>query len=721
MAVQTMPAALAGERPLSTQEKLQRSDATACINRTGKRTLCDSHAHVGIFFDGTNNNREQDTPKLSHTNIAVLSNAYRNEPTNGYFNFYVPGVGTPFPEIGEPGESADGKSQGAGGDARINWALIRVLNAMYFSIFGRSMPQFEGDKIKAICTTAPLHDRMLNTAANLIGKKRYFTSSGLLMQLEAALKSKPPKKLTLVNLSVFGFSRGAAQARAFCHFLQHILLRTADGGKTYTLAGVPCRIQFLGPFDSVASVGMADSSPLWRGLGGWANGTQEIVPCVERTVHLCAAHEIRINFPLSTVRIGDSPVYPANALEKVYPGAHSDVGGGYAPKDQGKAVRGRACLLSQMPLNDMYNEARASVVPLMSLDELRKGQKDAVIADLKIDPECATLFNAYLTWSAAAAGPTIEEMLNSHMQFYWRWRIKHLDDMATLPSYARASRQDQVDLWESNGDFSSDVKQALGLHQLREEREHQRKAMGTGPTHQPAVATLSLARRGFVVVLERFKGQEGSTVPALVDRFFDEMMHDSHASFYMVGPATEADRKEKIASIQRKLEANRILLQNQQVYTKGLPGKTQVYKPVQFTVDDVRWTLSDLERRIYDHQKGVPLQDQKDYPLLSDADREQLLAMESMFTSGVVRVLTKNTRREWGGHVRYRRVFDVSGGPDSLADIQALVNLPDPVEQAKVAEAKRVKQAAKDADDAKAKKLRKDRLDAVEYARTVSR
>ena len=51
MAVETMPAALAGERPLSTQEKMQRSDATACINRTTSAVVCCVQSSI-VSFSG---------------------------------------------------------------------------------------------------------------------------------------------------------------------------------------------------------------------------------------------------------------------------------------------------------------------------------------------------------------------------------------------------------------------------------------------------------------------------------------------------------------------------------------------------------------------------------------------------------------------------------------------------------------------------------------------
>ena len=704
MAVEAIPEViLPGSRPLSVREKIQRSDATACIDRTDKHTLCDTQVHVGIFFDGTNNNMERDRPKLGHSNVVVLYDAYRDDPGNGYFAYYIPGVGTPFPKIGEDTESPDGKSKATGGDARINWALIQVLNAMHQSIHSDKL-LVSDEQAKIDVKSSPMH-REAVTTANLPGKQQYFIASGLLDRLEAALKSRPPKKLTLVNVSVFGFSRGSAQARAFCYLVQQLLLKRGEGGQGYTLAGVPFRLQFLGLFDSVASVGLANATPGFKGLGGWANGTQEIVDCVERTVHLCAAHEIRTNFPSSTVRIGNK--YPSNAVEKVYPGAHSNVGGGYAPRDQGKSINGRRTLLSQIPLRDMYDEARASKVPLLSEIELSKvdgGTK--VVADLDIAPECADLFNAYRAWAmpAAAAG-NVEKTLQAHMRYYWRWRIQHANGIHKLPSYALALRQDQIDLWESNGDFLSDWQQAEGLQAAAET-----KVMGLDPSIDPnaGLPSMTQARHDFLKVLRDFKLKESGRVPPLVDRFFDEMVHDSHGSFYMAGPVTEFDRQEKIRQIDKKLEATRLKMGN----VAAMHGKRKV-----FTREDVVWTLSDLERRIYEFQKQPDSKDDKGnllgvYPLVTDADRDQLLEMENTETSLAVRAVTRKTRRELGGHVCYRDVFNNSGGLDATIERAAT-----PAQVASPAE-KALARQARPAEEALARQKRQWEAESREFQRT---
>ncbi|MEJ8822794.1 DUF2235 domain-containing protein [Variovorax humicola] len=651
MPVEPMPSAVSGQRPLTLQEEMRRGAAMTCIDYKQRENLCASMIYVGIFFDGTNNNRDRDKVEVMkktndpnqcyHSNIAVLFETHKDHPKNGYHRYYVPGVGTPFKDIGELKESQDGKAKASGGDARINWALIQLINSMHREIHGKRL--IEEDEVGRLATSAPLH--VMGPGANVEGKREFFRgedgNGGKLAELERALKARPPKKLLQVNLSVFGFSRGAAQARAFCHFLHEALLKVENvgGKKDYTLAGVALRVQFLGLFDTVASVGLADSSPFWHGLGGWANGTMDIAPNVERTLHLVAGHEIRQNFPLSCGRTGSR--YPSNIAERVYPGAHSNVGGGYAPGDQGKSMGQRSRLLSQIPLNDMYREAFIAGVPLLSEVELRANDEGSAIAnDLKVDPETAELFDIYRRWKPVEAGLGIEETLNGHMRNYWFWRLRYQDKL-DLESAKRSSDQDRIDLDESNVDFRSDAMQAHALDESH--RRFTREGGGQNQRPQP----LSEAQREFLKLEQEFKLARGEVHPK-VHRFFDELVHDSHASFYMIGPITQADRDEKIAQIQRKDE--QIKAAREARATAMHRGNTPPPWPPR------EETLSDLEQRILAYQKTHP----GEFPLLTDEDRDALLALEDFTTRGAVRLVTRGTRRELGGHVRFRRVFDKS-------------------------------------------------------------
>jgi hypothetical protein len=76
-------------------------------------STCARSLHISLFFDGTNNNEHYDTHKAEPphpTNIARLYHASIEQSASGYFRYYIPGVGTPFPEIGELDFSTFGTS-----------------------------------------------------------------------------------------------------------------------------------------------------------------------------------------------------------------------------------------------------------------------------------------------------------------------------------------------------------------------------------------------------------------------------------------------------------------------------------------------------------------------------------------------------------------------------------------------------------------------------------
>jgi hypothetical protein len=47
-----------------------------------------------------------------------------------YFKFYIPGVGTPFPEVNDPDYSTMGLVGATKGEERINWALLRIIDVL---------------------------------------------------------------------------------------------------------------------------------------------------------------------------------------------------------------------------------------------------------------------------------------------------------------------------------------------------------------------------------------------------------------------------------------------------------------------------------------------------------------------------------------------------------------------------------------------------------------
>ena len=152
-------------------------------------------------------------------------------------------------------------------------------------------------------------------------------------RLEQKIASAPKPQLKEVFIDVFGFSRGAAQARVFCQWLDAHF-------KGELLAGVRTHLRFLGLFDTVAAVGIGASvTRFTNGHQAWGEAANLRVPArVRHTEHYVAMHENRGAFPLEDV--AHEGRLPGSCRQLRYPGMHSDVGGGYTPTDQGRGPNG---------------------------------------------------------------------------------------------------------------------------------------------------------------------------------------------------------------------------------------------------------------------------------------------------------------------------------------------------------------------------------------------
>lgn len=425
------PFSESGQRQLSIKEAMQRAKALACTASKDKKPSCASQLFVGMFFDGTGNNREEDYVKSpvdqrKHSNIVRLFHAHRYDPETGYFRIYIPGVGTPFPEIGDDNKywgPNRGAAAGEKGQERIIWALLQLLNVPHQYV------------TKALLILDGLAKTITNTLASVgsPAAQRRMALRTWQEKLAAALKGRKPQ-VEQINLSVFGFSRGAAEARVFVNWLFEVCEQEGGG---WTFAGIPLRVQFLGIFDTVASVGLANlfDNGILAGHQGWADNTLEIHPAVEQCVHFVAGHEVRACFPLDSVRVKSA--YPANALEVMYPGSHSDVGGGYAPNALGVSPA-QDSFMSIIPGVNMYHEARKAGVPLMEWSNLKEAfQRD-------FTPSQATIrdFNAYLKAAKAGSG-SVEEVGRKHMAHYFSYRFKHRGQFYQRVPYTAALTKDQ--------------------------------------------------------------------------------------------------------------------------------------------------------------------------------------------------------------------------------------------------------------------------------------
>jgi hypothetical protein len=416
-------------------------------------STCARSLHISLFFDGTNNNESYDTrvAEPPHpTNIARLYHATLLKLESSYFRYYIPGVGTPFPEIGELDFSTWGLAFANRGEDRINWGLLRIVDALSFAINNKQGLDLAvaQSKLKTMSTTWPL------TALGKSSRREAMAS--LLEPLRSKVATAQPKVLG-IKLFVYGFSRGAAEARTFITWLSELLDPPQDAeASKQNLLGLPLSIEFLGLLDTVASVGSARAAPFAEGHMDWADGTQAL-PDVKKFPgwikvcrHFVAAHEQRLCFPLDSIRYADGR-YPPYAREVIYPGVHSDVGGGYPQNDQGKARGGWGELLSQIVLHDLYAEAFAAGAPLtvpeaVVPDELRqiapsRGMSAETDYEFALKEVLIDRFNAWRTTlglteettsqtpsdaEALRLGHPLEDAMSAQLAWLTGWRIERL-------------------------------------------------------------------------------------------------------------------------------------------------------------------------------------------------------------------------------------------------------------------------------------------------------
>ena len=164
--------------------------------------------------------------------------------------------------------------------------------------------------------------------------------------LKALRKKYEPGKLLIIDMS--GFSRGAATTR---HFANQILEKGVPGVPPHAIF-----IRSAVVFDTVASTNLP-------GNNIDVNRDYSTSPHVGMILHPVAENEERIMFDLQSMLYPDGSS-PDNVREKSFPGAHSDVGGSYAPGAQGT---GRD--MSFVPLGWAHNIAVENGVPYFKLKD----------------------------------------------------------------------------------------------------------------------------------------------------------------------------------------------------------------------------------------------------------------------------------------------------------------------------------------------------------------
>jgi hypothetical protein len=163
---------------------------------------CRECVHIAMFFDGTGNNRFADDEAQKWSNVARLFFAARDEPENAVYPIYIAGVGTRYNASANWAERVDswvedntlGNAGGLGGERRLQGGDRQMSDALERVLLQNA--RVEGGKAK-------------QTAERMQGEG--FARMSQSLGNHQLIKS--------INFSVFGFSRGAALARAFVNRL----------------------------------------------------------------------------------------------------------------------------------------------------------------------------------------------------------------------------------------------------------------------------------------------------------------------------------------------------------------------------------------------------------------------------------------------------------------------------------------------------------------------
>lgn len=634
---------------------------------------CSKLVRIGLFFDGTNNNRDRDEPVQGHTNIVKLFNAHKDikgkdalEDSSSY-RFYIPGVGTRFPANREWQESQDGKAMGKGAQARILYGVLQVYNAVY-QAFNYEAILYDDNQIteKLASYKRTVEHNYDQEHPQQVRRQQWFTQlrEELNQRLSHARELAIQPRIPQIRVAVFGFSRGAIEARSFCYWLHAAL-----GGANH-LAGMPIEINFLGLFDSVASIGLANSvsqtTPLKFADGhfDWAAETLTPLPSlVRQTLHYIAAHEQRMNFPITRVHGG-------NVQEVLYPGVHSDVGGGYRPGEQGRGMSVGETV-SQVPLLHMHKAARLAGVPLLDYGFMGSDLQE----DYALSPVLAANWNAYMAEGDFSG--TYEHQVRQHMRRYYLMRRHWAGLMGAMPAYQRATPQEQEDLLSYNQRMVGDL--ALLRKRAKGEFASARDSYGD-PVRYNVPDNAGWANQTPLQRMDARTGLDEWESFALkifddAEYFFEppgmallrEQIHDSLAGFYLAGYAGPQEKAEAVRrwqtrppspqdgydyaawkNFQRARENNPGLQQilddkralELQAEQARFNGRTQEHDELQnqtaFSEEEAKLLTQDAN--------GAPI-----FPTQTDGDAPQL--RNAMVTTQTA------SRREGGGYFMPRRVF----------------------------------------------------------------
>ncbi|MDF0607076.1 DUF2235 domain-containing protein [Neisseriaceae bacterium TC5R-5] len=435
-----------------------------------------------------------------------------------------------------------------------------------------------------------------------------------------------------------------------------------EGGALFV--GRPVEIRFLGMMDAVASVGLPDSVAFNTGHHAWAGVVLDkpLPALVKKAVHFMAGHEQRENFP--------STQPPGMQLQTwLYPGVHSDVGGGYGPGEHGRSPQ-VADLLSQIPLVHMYKAALVAGVAFMDWGRLTPDIK----ADFQVSPALKQAYEDYMQTLDLPERGEYMPMVQKHMELYYLWRgVRQGPDMADFSGVRRCKdAQTKENIISFNNLLQGDMR----MLQIRERRgdedarrwdmrnikanRAQRNATASG---QPLKAWEQWAFKvlRLHLPLPHGAGQWADAAAMPSHKLLDDFVHDSLACFVLSGFVTSWEREVYLRKLLLK-EADSVERQRRDqtgVYIgsddKSLLKRLRELCPEIITqLEGIALALRKLR---IDQEEADQFQNQ-----LGDAEQAKLAQAwpVEVETKGFFdNALFGPTRREANGYLRPRNAFGV--------------------------------------------------------------
>ena len=310
----------------------------------------------------------------------------------------------------------------------------------------------------------------------------------------------------------------------------------------------------MGLFDTVASVGIPYLAPFAAGHMGWADGTLRLSDSeafLEHCVHMVAAHEQRSCFPLDSIRRKANPddpncpsTYRNGTAEYLYPGMHSDVGGGYPPGDQGKAAAGGKEVLSQIALHHMYDEAYKVGAPLQAPKDALENELErrwpwrvmdgATAVEFQVAP---TLIERFNTWLDNMDNGPLEEVMAREAGLITGWRISRyaMDRINWTNIYGRVLQNGPAS--DMDGD---EVDAFMALHARQLEEDAAMRAGSQAPVWSEAELASQKKHQATKVAYEKRTG----TQPA--DSFNTSKMYEPNLDYRQLRNAMADFRRDYV-------------------------------------------------------------------------------------------------------------------------------------------------------------------------------